>query len=74
MATDGLNMPDAKGTEKGYFSVKEIACMIGFHKDTVYDWIYSKGMPVRRSGPRGRITVYWPEFVRWWSREKVEGC
>ena len=51
----------------GYYSVKEISGIIGFHQDTVYEWIHSKGMPIRRSGKRGRISVYWPDFVKWWS-------
>lgn len=54
----------------GYFTVKEIAQVIGFHQDTVYEWISSKGMPVRRSGLRGRMTVYWPDFIKWWSSVK----
>lgn len=57
--------------DHGYYTVKEIADRIGFHKDTVYEWIYSRGMPVRRSVGRGRITVYWPEFVEWWKESKI---
>ena len=53
--------------DNGYYSVKEVADKIGFHKDTVYEWISSKGMPVRRCGLRGRISVYWPDFVKWWA-------
>ena len=49
-----------------YFSVKELANKIGFHPDTVYDWITSRNLPVRRAGKRCRITVYWPDFVKWW--------
>lgn len=60
--------PQAAGSF-GYYSVKELAKIIGFHQDTVYEWIAKKGMPVRRSGFKGRITVYWPEFIKWWSRE-----
>ena len=47
---------------RNFYSVKEISVIIGFHPDTVYEWIQSKGMPVHRSGTRGRIAVYWPEF------------
>ena len=35
-----------------YFSVKELANKIGFHPDTVYDWITSRNLPVRRAGKR----------------------
>lgn len=56
----------------GYYSVKELAKIIGFHQDTVYEWIAKKGMPVRRSGFKGRITVHWPEFIKWWSRNGGE--
>lgn len=51
----------------GYFSIKELAAKIGFHPDTVYDWIKTRNMPIRRAGKRCRITVYWPEFMKWWS-------
>lgn len=51
----------------GYYTVKQIADRIGFHPDTVYGWISSRNMPVRRVGKRGRITVYWHDFVKWWS-------
>lgn len=57
----------------GYYSVKELAEVIGFNQDTVYKWISQKGMPVRRSGFKGRITVHWPEFIKWWSR-KIENA
>jgi excisionase family DNA binding protein len=50
----------------GYYSVKEIASKIGFHPDTVYGWIEKRNMPIRRAGKRCRITVYWPEFIKWW--------
>ncbi|SHL03746.1 excisionase family DNA-binding protein [Fibrobacter sp. UWH4] len=50
-----------------YYSVKEIANKIGFHPDTVYDWIKNRNMPVRRVGRQGRITIYWPDFAKWWS-------
>lgn len=53
----------------GYYTVKELANIIGFHPDTVYEWIYKKSLPVRQSGFKGRITVYWPEFIKWWSCE-----
>lgn len=56
----------------GYYTVKELANIIGFHKDTVYEWIAKKGMPARRSGFKGRITVHWPEFIKWWSRNREE--
>lgn len=52
---------------RNFYSVKEISVIIGFHPDTVYEWIQSKGMPVHRSGRRGRIAVCWPEFKEWWS-------
>lgn len=61
-----VSMP-LDSSDTGYYSVKEVADKIGFHKDTVYEWISSKGMPVRRSGIRGRISVYWPDFVKWWA-------
>ena len=53
---------------RNFYSVKEISVIIGFLPDTVYEWIQSKGMPVHRSGRRGRIAVYWPEFKEWWSK------
>jgi DNA helicase-2/ATP-dependent DNA helicase PcrA len=39
---------------------------IGFNHFTVYDWVHTRGMPVRRSCKRGCMTVYWPDFLRWW--------
>ncbi|MBO5531680.1 hypothetical protein B7988_02915 [Fibrobacter sp. UWB1] len=50
----------------GYFTIKEVADKIGFNHFTVYDWVHTRGMPVRRSCKRGRMTVYWPDFLRWW--------
>ena len=55
-----------------YFSVKELANKIGFHADTVYDWIATRGLPVRRAGKRCRITIYWPHFVKWWRETRGE--
>lgn len=77
MATDekkfDLNKVLKDAGDTGYYTVKEIADKIGFHKDTVYDWIYSRGLPIRRPFPRGRITIYWPDFIEWWSRLNLEG-
>jgi hypothetical protein len=42
----------------GYFTIKEVADKIGFNHFTVYDWVHTRGMPVRRSCKRGRMTVY----------------
>lgn len=67
----GIAPGEQRALSFGYYSVKEVAKIIGFHPDTVYDWIASKHMPTRRSGKRGRITVYWPEFVKWWSEFKT---
>lgn len=52
-------------------TVKEVADKIGFHKDTVYEWIYSRGMPFHRAGRRCRITVDWDEFMSWWT-ERID--
>ena len=81
MATDEMKktlsekisgMSDAHDSdESNYYAVKELAKKIGFHKDTVYEWIYSKNLPIRRSGFRGRITIYWPDFVKWWSNSSI---
>ena len=49
-----------------YLSIKEVARKIGFNYFTVYEWTRTRGLPVRRSCKRGRMTVYWPEFLRWW--------
>lgn len=54
-------------SDYGYYTVKELANIIGFHQDTIYAWVYNKGLPVRQSGYKGRITVHWPEFIKWWS-------
>lgn len=63
-----VDAPDVKAQMNfGFYSVKEVAKIIGYHPDTVYDWIATKNMPARRCGKRGRFTVYWPEFEKWWS-------
>lgn len=61
-----MSSKDQMSLNIGYYSVKEVARKIGFHPDTVYEWIASRKMPVRRAGMRGRITVYWPDFLKWW--------
>lgn len=57
---------DQTKQKNDYLTVKEVAKKIGFNPFTVYDWIKTRGMPVRRSCKRGRITIYWPDFLRWW--------
>lgn len=53
-----------------FFSVKEVAAMIGFHPMTVYQWINRRGLPIRRSGRSGRISIVWREFQAWWASSK----
>lgn len=52
------------------FSVKELAAIIGFHPMTVYKWIDSLGLPVRRSMRSGRISIIWREFNEWWKADR----
>lgn len=49
-----------------YLTIKEVADKVGFNPFTVYEWARTRGMPVRRSCKRGRMTIYWPEFLKWW--------
>lgn len=56
--------------EDRIFSVKELAAIIGFHPMTVYKWIDSQGLPVRRSMRSGRISIVWREFNDWWKADR----
>ena len=51
---------------KDFYTIKELAARIGYDPGTVYEWAATKGMPVRRAGRRGRISVRWAEFDAWW--------
>ena len=54
--------------DEEYMNIKGLADRIGFCPDPVYEWIAPRGLPARRNGKRGRITVVWSEFLQWWER------
>lgn len=54
-------------TSEEMLTIKELAARIGFNYYTVVSWPKTRGMPVRRTPPRGRMSVEWHEFLNWWS-------
>jgi excisionase family DNA binding protein len=53
-------------------TVKELAAKVRVHPRTVFEWIYKKGLPVKRSGEHGQIRVSWSKFDSWFSKDKTK--
>ncbi|WP_157798036.1 hypothetical protein [Hallerella succinigenes] len=51
-----------------FLTLKELAARIGYNYWTVHGWVDSRGLPVHRATPRGRMTVSWTEFNSWWAK------
>lgn len=52
------------------YSVKELAAKIGYHEQTIYEWIVKRNLPAHQAVRKGRYTIVWDEFSNWWKQPK----
>ena len=61
--------------DTGHYTPKGLAAKEHVSTAAVYAWIH-KGLPYRRRGERGTISIYYPDYVRWTTdaaRREAEG-
>lgn len=52
------------------YTVKELASKIGYHEQTIYEWIAKRNLPAHQAVRKGRYTIVWVEFSSWWKQPK----